>query len=60
MIINLGRLRPNLRWFAIPMVVLGLSDYPSSLLFQSARAEDAGNLYNTAVDIRMGNRYFER
>lgn len=23
-------------------------------------AEDAGNLYNTAVDIRMGERYFER
>ena len=25
-----------------------------------SRAEDAGNLYNTAVDIRMGERYFER
>lgn len=24
------------------------------------QAEDAGNLYNTAVDIRMGERYFER
>ena len=42
------------------VVALGFSDYPSSLLFQSAQAEDAGNLYNTAVDIRMGNRYFER
>ena len=60
MIIHLGRLKPNLRWLAIPMVMLGFSDYSSSLLFQSAQAEDAGNLYNTAVDIRMGNRYFER
>lgn len=26
----------------------------------TSQAEDAGNLYNTAVDIRMGQRYFER
>ena len=25
-----------------------------------SQAEDAGNLYNTAVDIRLGERYFER
>ena len=32
-----------------------------SMLFTPlAQAEDAGNLYNTAVDVRLGERYFER
>ena len=35
-------------------------DSPSGKLFPIAHAEDGGTLYNTAVDIRMGNRYFER
>ncbi len=30
------------------------------LLTPATLAEDAGNLYNTAVDVRMGERYFER
>ena len=36
MIINLGRLKPNLRWPDL-YVVLGFSDYPSSLLFNPLR-----------------------
>ena len=32
----------------------------SILLAPRLLAEDAGNLYNTAVDIRLGERYFER
>lgn len=32
----------------------------SILLMPPALAEDAGNLYDTAVDVRMGERYFER
>ena len=33
---------------------LSISLIPRSL------AEDAGNLYNTLVDVRLGERYFER
>ena len=57
MIINLGRLKPNLLLLAIPMVVLGFSGYPSSLLFQSAQAEDAGNLYNTPSTSGWSDQY---
>jgi putative heme-binding domain-containing protein len=32
----------------------------TELLSPTTYAEDGGTLYNTAVDIRMGNRYFER
>ena len=32
----------------------------TELLSPASHAEDGGTLYNTAVDIRMGNRYFER
>lgn len=32
----------------------------SILLVPRSQAEDAGNLYNTLVDIRLGERYFER
>lgn len=32
----------------------------TELLSPITHAEDGGTLYNTAVDIRMGNRYFER
>ncbi len=60
MIFNLNRLSPTLLRVSLLGIVLGISIYPSGWLFNSAQAEDAGNLYNTAVDIRMGNRYFER
>lgn len=41
---------------AICAVLLGL--LPQSIPI--SYAEDAGNLYNTAVDVRLGERYFER
>ena len=40
-------------------IVLCLGLY-TELLSPTTYAEDGGTLYNTAVDIRMGNRYFER
>ncbi len=41
---------------AAACALAALSLLPAS----GALAEDAGNLYDTAVDIRMGERYFER
>lgn len=41
---------------AIAGLLTGLLISPAPVSY----AEDAGNLYNTAVDIRMGERYFER
>jgi len=38
-------------------VILALS---LTILSQSATAQDEGNLYNTGVDARMGERYFQR
>ena len=60
MMIKLDRVLPILLRLAVPVLVLGLFSYPPGLRPNSAHAEDAGNLYNTPIDIRMGNRYFER
>ena len=42
--------------FALCSTLLGLA----LSLAPASTAEDGGNLYNTAVDIRLGQRYFER
>ncbi len=47
--------RPRLLAALCALALAGIAQHtPHSI------AEDAGNLYNTAVDIRMGERYFER
>lgn len=47
--------RPALTFCAL----VTFATLPNALMQQSF-AEDGGNLYNTAVDIRLGQRYFER
>lgn len=45
------------------LIALAMAGTLTGVLFSGSpvsRAEDAGNLYNTAVDIRLGERYFER
>lgn len=51
----MGQISP-LRWLGLSAAALSafiVTSLPS-------HGEDAGNLYNTAVDIRLGQRYFER
>lgn len=63
----MGRLAPPFGAF-VPVIRLAAGATLAAFLFllttglvdHSASAEDAGNLYNTNVDIRMGQRYFER
>ncbi len=45
-----------------PLLLAGCILLPGllSMSTPTSFAEDGGNLYNTAVDIRMGERYFER
>lgn len=52
----LGLIKPAVLCGTI-VLCLGLF---TELLSPTTYAEDGGTLYNTAVDIRMGNRYFER
>ncbi len=54
----MGKLaRFNGGWLAAAWVFLCVLPFSSA---PRALAEDAGNLYNTLVDIRLGERYFER
>ncbi len=49
------RLKPAVPLTACALLISLLPQY-----VPISHAEDAGNLYNTAVDVRLGQRYFER
>ncbi len=59
---NLAPIRYHRYWVRPAAAVATLAGLLTAGLFTlpEVAAEDAGNLYNTAVDIRMGQRYFER
>ena len=59
---NLAPIRYHRYWIRSTAAVATLAGLLTAGLFTlpEVAAEDAGNLYNTAVDIRMGQRYFER
>ena len=59
--ITVLRKLPGMAKAAVLSATFVLCVSPAAVLLSPAsHAEDGGTLYNTAVDIRMGNRYFER